>query len=553
MSFGIFGKPRIIYGLRGAVVKIAVPPSCISSSKSDRNIPRSFANLSEDELAVSYQSISSEFQRLCAFVDSKRVRFCGKCGNSATSGCTACIIFGFYRQISFLSLEKIRLIVNDKKEWTVKQLAIPASLQDVLVVSDDSTAAASAVCTMLNSLNEAQLKTMLLFGHHTRPLSFTATDGSSITNFINSVGLDCVSLAPNIKSSSGDILHRALHNFCSTEGNDWSPARAAPTHLPVFDMMTTGCPDALFRSLPLELKSVEGAEENFSGVRKWLRQISVYQRSHSPISHRALLVVANRSSRRICAYEVSPRNVPYFDNYCKTELAKRPELALYLDVIRPYCNASAAVGTRSSKLCQIFHEQKIMARSAMAAHAILLQTDIEEQFAKAAAFIPNVRKHGSVLVIAPSSGHLNSEPAGVDIEVPDFGRTFLNLRTLAQLFDRLRQADNRTRMEQSYTKAVDLLMDSAHACRDAAVVSFQKGDLPAAFRSLKFIKSLAVTLRVSAGSTLDIEAMPQSSMQLRIDELDVLARPDFLESPTAPTADEQMLELTDLTTAQLGQ
>jgi hypothetical protein len=290
---------------------------------------------------VLLKAITSEFQRLCAVVDSEMVRFCGFCGHQITTGCTMCTISSFYRQFSFLSEKTIKEIVNNRSRWAFEQLPIYPALQDVLFSSVDSVAAASGLCSMLNSVNEMQLRSVLCLGHHTRPLSFSASDCSSVSNFLHSFGLDSVSLRPNIKRASGDILHQLLDNFCSSQNTEWRPARAAATHLPVFDLFATGCPDALFRSLPLELKSVETAEvEETEGVLalnrgsrkfppssaliwKWLRQISVYQRSHAPNSHRALLLIANRSSRRIGAYEVSPRNISVFDSYCLKSLAQR--------------------------------------------------------------------------------------------------------------------------------------------------------------------------------------------------------------------------------------
>jgi len=523
-SFSISPKPRIICGLRGAIVKIAVAPS-----SSSFNYAHSLATFGEDEMVTSlHKSISAEFQRVCAFLDTKMVRFCGVCGHSITAECNSCAIFSFYRHLSFLNVKIIRQIVQNEKQWTAEQLPVPASLLDVLSISEDSTAAASAVCSMFNSLNEKQLRNMVFVGHHSRPLTLSATHCSSFSNFIQSFGHDCLRLRPNIESnhqlhqSWGDILHCVLKNFCSAGNNDWIAAKVAFAYLPVFDIMTTGCPDALFRSIPLELKSVGSAEEIFSGSRKWLRQISVYQRSHAPESHRALLVVADRRSQNILAYEVSPCNVPQFDSYCEQQFAKRPALALYLDAIRPYCNASTIDSTRSSTLCEIFKEQKVIAKSVIAAHALLLQTDLEHHFSTATSFVSS---H------VPSAVQGNSEFANVGVTVPDFGRLFVCLGTLTRLFDVLKQEENRSSMEQSYTRALNLLMDSARASRDAAVVSFENGDLPAVFRSHKFIKSLASVLRHSAESTLGIQAMSPSCMQHRMNELNALAHMVVLQCP----------------------
>jgi hypothetical protein len=547
MPFSVVGKPRIIYGLGGAIVKIcAAAPT--KSPSSHHPLPLLLAKTDEQGIAAAalHKSIISEFHRMCAFVDSEMVRFCGVCGHQIAPGCTSCTIFSFYRQMSFLSNKTIKQIVNNRSAWTLQQLPIYPSLQDVLMKSEDSDAAASAVCSMLNSMNEAQLSSMLVFGHHTRPLSFSATDCSSISNFLQSFGLDSISLRPNIKRSSGDILHRVLHSFCSSGCPDWRSAHAAATHLPVFNVSATGSPDALFRSLPLELKSVESTEGGDTGepscessvnqsprkfppsssvMWKWLRQISVYQRSHAPTSHRALLVIVNRSTRRIGAYEVSPRNILYFDSYCLKLLAQRPALALYLDAIRPYCNISTPGSVRSSKVCEIFSEQKLKARSAMSAHAMMLQRDINDHFSAASAFIVSVRTSG----IVPESFASTPNPklADLEVKVPDFGRAFINWRTLAQLFDKLQRVDNRVHMEQSYTKAVDLLMDTAHACHEAASVCFQKGDHAGVSRSMKCIKSLAGFLRNSAGSNFESTAIPQSILAHRINELIALTHTDF--------------------------
>jgi hypothetical protein len=556
MPFSVVGKPRIVYGLGGAVVKIcaAAPTKSLSGH---HLLPLLPAKVDEQGIAETalQKYITSEFHRMCAFVDSEMVRFCGVCGHQIATGCTSCTIFSFYRQMSFLSNKTIKQIVSNRNVWTLQQLPIYPSLQDVLMRSDDSEAAAGAVCSMLNSTNAAQLSSMLFFGHHTRPLSFSATDCSSIANFIQSFGLDSISLRPNIKQSSGDILHRVLHNHCSSGSPDWRSAHASATHLPIFDLSATGSPDALFRSLPLELKSVESSEAgdiaesacelsahqssrkfppSSSVMWKWLRQISLYQRSHAPTSHRALLVIVNRSSRRIGAYEVSPRNVIHFDSYCLKLLAQRPALALYLDAIRPYCSVSTPGIVRSSKVCEIFSEQKVKARSAMSAHAIMLQKDLEDHFSAASAFIAAVRTSGLVPESFSSTSAMisSSKFSDFDIKVPDFGRAFINWRSLAQLFDKLQLLDNRVHMEQSYTKAVDLVMDTAHACHEAAFVCFQKGDHAGVSRSMKCIKSLAGFLRNSAGSTFEIKAIPQSILAHRINELIDLTHTDFAILPS---------------------
>lgn len=465
-----------------------------------------------------------------------------------------CTISSFYRQLSFLSDKTIKEIVNNRSHWAYEQLPIYPALQDVLFSSEDSVAAASGLCSMLNSVNEMQLRSVLCLGHHTRPLSFSASDCSSVSNFLHSFGLDSVSLRPNIKRASGDILHQLLDNFCSSQNAEWRPARAAATHLPVFDLFATGCPDALFRSLPLELKSVETAEvEETEGVLalnrgsrkfppssaviwKWLRQISVYQRSHAPNSHRALLLIANRSSRRIGAYEVSPRNISVFDSYCLKVLAQRPALAFYIDAIRPYCKTSALV-VRSSHICEIFAEQKKAARSAMRAHADWLQIDLDCHVSTANAFIAEVQKSGSFLGPVWSASSLNSSPklSDAQIKVPDFGRAFVNLRTLTQLFDKLQLAENSLQMEECYGKNVDLLMESARAIHKAACASCMgpaQQDHAAVSSALKFIKSLATILRNSVGPWQDIRTMPRSSIEQRVNELIDMAHLDIVQPPS---------------------
>jgi hypothetical protein len=553
IPFSVVGKPRIIYGLSGAIVKLSAAAQMNSSLSSHQIVSRT----AHEDAATLHKNMISEFQRMCGSVDSEMIRFCGFCGHQITTGCSACTVSSFHRRVSYLSDKTIKHFVSDRRPWTVEQLPIFPVLQGVLFHSEDSNDAAYAICSMLNSVHETQLRSLLFFGHHTRPLSFSASDCSSVSNFMNSFGIDSVSLQPNIKSSSGDILHRLLHNFCSSAGNDWRSASASSAHLPVFDLSASGSPDALFRSIPLELKSVDNTEKDCrilgdlgalsecrslrkfppssSALWKWLRQISVYQRSHSLKSHRALLVIVDRGGRRIGAYEVSPQNISYFDSYCLKQLARRPALALYLDAIRPYCNSSLPGSTRSSSVCEIFSEQKKATKSAMSAHAELLQKDLEEHFTAANAFILAIRKLGTVPeTFAPASFlDLNSNSPDIDMKVPDFERSFVNWRMLAQLFNRLQRVDDHLRMEKMYAEAVDVLMQSARACHEAALISYQKGDRVAASRCLKFIKSLLVLLRKSpASSKLEIQAMSVTGIAPRIEELTALAHSDFSHLPS---------------------
>jgi hypothetical protein len=561
LSFTVVGKPRITYGLKGAIVNISAAATPNGSMLRILNLHHSIAD-AEDVLATSafHNALILEFQRLCAVVDSEMVRFCGFCGHQVTRGCTSCTISSFYRQISFVSDKTIQQIVSNHNRWSIEQLPINPSLQDVLSISEDSIAAATAVCSMLNSVDEKQLRSMLCFGHHSRPLTFSASDCSSISNFLHSFGLDSVNLRPNVKRASGDILHQLLHSFCSSEHRDWRSARASTAHLPCFDLFATGCPDALFRSLPLEFKSVATAEDDKSeiiesvvsvlnrGPRKfppssaviwkWLRQISVYQRSHAPDSHRALLLIANRSSRRIGAYEVSPRNISFFDSYCLKLLAQRPALSLYLDAIRPYCKASHLLEQRSSSLCEIFAAQKKAARYAMIAHAELLQIEVQNHFSTTHAFISAIRQASSLPenILLASAPNSDTKFSDVRIKVPDFSRAFVNWRTLTQLLDKLHQplSENSLHMEESYAKNVDLLMQSARACHKAACVRLKRQDHPAVSGLLKFIKSLATILRNSGGPGHDIRVMSRTGLEELVNELIVMTHSDILELPSDP-------------------
>ncbi len=540
------------------MVKISAAAATSASHSSHTNPPH-LASYTEEVLDAStfHKAIISDFQRLCAAVDSEMVRFCGFCGHQVTRGCTSCTISSFYRQISFVSDKTIKQIVNNHRHWSTEQLPIYPSLQDVLFTSEDSRAAATAVCSMLNSVNETQLRSILCFGHHTRPMSFSASDCSSISNFLQSFGLDSVSLRPNLKRASGDILHQLLNSFCSSEQSEWRSPRACAAHLPVFDVFATGCPDALFRSLPLELKSVETAEDedaestetslalnrgprkfppSSAVIWKWLRQISVYQRSHAPHSHRALLLIANRCNRRIGAYEVSPRNISIFDTYCLKLLAQRPALTLYFDAIRPYCKASSLVGVKGSNLCEIFAEQKRAARHAMVAHAELLKIEVDNHFSTASTFIAAVRQIGSLPESSLSASFLNSNltVSDVQINVPDFGRAFVNWRTLAQLSEKLNVAKNNFQIEETYTKNVDILMESARACHEAAYESFKKQDHSTVSNLLKVIKSLSTILKNSVGPGQEIkEMLRSSSIEERVNELVVMTHSDFLQLPSS--------------------
>jgi hypothetical protein len=154
----------------------------------------------------------------------------------------------------------------------------------------------------------------------------------------------------------------------------------------------------------------------------------------------------------------------------------------------------------------------------MAAHSELLRDNLRQHFLDASAFITAVSKSGEMPKLQ------DANISEIKLKIPDFGRAFIDCRTLAQLYDRLHQADSRLQMDRLHAEAVDLLMDAARACHHAALVSLQRGDSPAAARSLKFIKALAVCLRDAESPAFN---MPDSCIVQRLDELNLMTTVDM--------------------------
>ena len=173
-----------------------------------------------------------------------------------------------------------------------------------------------------NNLPQKTILRQRIRGHRTRPLSLSAADMRSTSSLMDLVLGN--STEPRIMCADLEPLAPVFDKLLDEMGRDpdeaqnWKRACNQSVLLEFGDQFGTvplsGSPDAMFKGVPVELKTVrkslrEGATTE--KVKKWLLQVATYQRTHSTnngAAGNAVLIIVSLEDFEVLALNIGPKN-----------------------------------------------------------------------------------------------------------------------------------------------------------------------------------------------------------------------------------------------------
>jgi hypothetical protein len=229
---------------------------------------------------------------------------------------------------SHQSKESVTDFLNNKAEWKVgeageeEEWSLPEGMEELLTETPNSQEVEVAMLTYLHNMQREDIEENTVQGYSSQPWSLCASDMKD-----HKTMLECFSLHANVSHGSagagsaavGNIFHAILDDAAaavasegatgsSKLGDHWSSAEDSVIDVKDIGLKIHGCSDALFKGMPVELKTVSNLKmlKDVQKVRGWLNQVAVYQCADTTA---AILLIIARDTFELKAYEVNVSNI----------------------------------------------------------------------------------------------------------------------------------------------------------------------------------------------------------------------------------------------------
>jgi len=279
---------------------------------------------------------------------------CVLCGQRTTPSLRCCKGEAFAVKRDFPSKQLTDHCLQSARRWTTSDelgAKVDRCGQQLLSFTTRSAEVERDLVNLFRSVCAADMKDLELSGHCTRPWAAHASDMTDAKSMTELFGLESQRMrfsSKDMKAAVGGVLHGLLDQACAhgsaaaAMSDGWTEA---VSHVVTVDeagvnIRVSGTSDALFRGIPVELKTIstkKGGSLTSSKVGKWLTQLAVYQYAHPDRS--AVLVVVCRDTCTLKAFEVSPENTERANRIWRGIMRQDSMLPECFALSRPYMDA----------------------------------------------------------------------------------------------------------------------------------------------------------------------------------------------------------------------